>query len=80
MTLLSKTLGALATASLLSLPAQAETREETTINQSLTVLRDLQAIPDTKIPDLLMSRAEGLIILPANVKVGSSSARASATA
>jgi len=70
MNLLSKTLGALAAASLLSLPAQAETAEEATINKALTVLRDLQAIPDTKIPDLLMSKAEGLVILPANVKVG----------
>jgi len=70
MKLLSKTLGALAAACLLSLPAQAETSEEATINKAMTVLRDLQAIPDTKIPDLLMSRAEGLIILPANVKVG----------
>jgi lipid-binding SYLF domain-containing protein len=70
MNLLSKTLIALAAVSLLSLPAQAETREETTINQALKVLRELQAIPDTKIPDLLLSKAEGLIILPGNVKVG----------
>ncbi len=40
------------------------------IDQSLIVLRDLQAIPDTQIPDLLLARAEGIIILPANVKVG----------
>jgi lipid-binding SYLF domain-containing protein len=70
MNLLSKTLGAFVAASLLSLPAQAETAEEATINKAMIVLRDLQAIPDTKIPDLLMSKAEGLIILPANVKVG----------
>jgi lipid-binding SYLF domain-containing protein len=70
MNLLSRTLGALAAASLLSLPAQAETREAATLTQSLTVLRELQAIPDTRIPDLLLSRAEGIIILPANVKVG----------
>jgi lipid-binding SYLF domain-containing protein len=70
MKLLSKTLGTLAAVSLLSLPVQAETSEEATINKSLTVLRELQAIQDTKIPDLLMSRAEGLVILPANVKVG----------
>lgn len=70
MNLISKTLVALAAVSLLSLPAQAETGEEATINKAMTVLRDLQAIPDTKIPDLLMSKAEGLIILPANVKVG----------
>jgi lipid-binding SYLF domain-containing protein len=70
MNLLSKTLGAFVAASLLSLPAHAETAEEATINKAMIVLRDLQAIPDTKIPDLLMSKAEGLIILPANVKVG----------
>ena len=34
------------------------------------MLRELQAISDTRIPDLLLSRAEGIIILPANVKVG----------
>jgi lipid-binding SYLF domain-containing protein len=70
--------GALAAASLLTLPAIAETRdpavtdtrEAATITQALTVLRELQAIPDTQIPDLLLSKAEGLIILPANVKVG----------
>lgn len=70
MKLLSMTLGALVAASLLSLPAEAVTREEATIEQSLIVLRELQAIPDTQIPDLLLSRAEGIVILPANVKVG----------
>ncbi len=63
-------LGALLTAGLLSLPAQAATDEETMIEKSMAVLRDLQAIPDTRIPDLLLSRAEGIVILPANVKVG----------
>lgn len=70
MKLISKSLGALLAASLLSLPAQAVTREEATIDQSLIVLRELQAIPDTRIPDLLLSKAEGIVILPANVKVG----------
>ncbi len=51
-------------------PAEAVTREEATVDQALIVLRELQAIPDTRIPDLLLSRAEGLVILPANVKVG----------
>jgi lipid-binding SYLF domain-containing protein len=66
----AKILGAIAAASLFTLPAQAATREESTLDQSLIVLRELQAIPDTRIPDLLLSRAEGMIILPANVKVG----------
>ncbi len=70
MKLISRILGALLAASLLALPAQAATDEETMIDRSMTVLRDLQAIPDTRIPDLLLSRAEGIIILPANVKVG----------
>lgn len=68
----------LAVASLVSLPAVTETREAAvadsreaaTLDQALTVLRDLQAISDQKIPDLLLSKAEGLVILPANVKVG----------
>jgi lipid-binding SYLF domain-containing protein len=70
MKLFSKILGALLATSLLSLPAEAVTREEATLEQSLLVLRELQAIPDTRIPDLLLSRAEGIVVLPANVKVG----------
>lgn len=56
--------------SLAAPPAAAVTREEATVDQALIVLRELQAIPDTQIPDLLLSRAEGIVILPANVKVG----------
>jgi lipid-binding SYLF domain-containing protein len=70
MKLISRVLGALLAASLLALPAHAATDEETMIDRSLTVLRELQGIPDTRIPDLLLSRAEGIVILPANVKVG----------
>ncbi len=68
----------LAAASVLTLPAVAETREAATVDtreaatltQALTVLRELQAIPDQRVPDLLLAKAEGIIILPANVKVG----------
>jgi lipid-binding SYLF domain-containing protein len=70
MKLISRILGALLAAGLLALPAHAATDEEAMIDRSLTVLRDLQAIPDTRIPDLLLARAEGIVILPANVKVG----------
>ncbi len=72
MKLFAKILGALFAASLLSQAAAAadSTREQETIQQSLKVLHDLQAISDTKIPDLLLARAQGLVILPANVKVG----------
>ena len=51
-------------------PAAAVTREEATIDNAMIVLRELQAMPDLQIPDLLLSRAEGIVILPANVKVG----------
>jgi lipid-binding SYLF domain-containing protein len=70
MKLFSRVLGAMLAASLLALPARAATTEAEMIEKSMTVLRDLQAISDTRIPDLLLSKAEGIVILPANVKVG----------
>jgi lipid-binding SYLF domain-containing protein len=51
-------------------PAAAVTREEATIQNATLVLRELQSMPDLQIPDQLLARAEGLVILPANVKVG----------
>jgi lipid-binding SYLF domain-containing protein len=51
-------------------PAAAVTREESTVQNAMVVLRELQAMPDLRIPDLLLARAEGIVILPANVKVG----------
>jgi len=70
MKLFPRILGALLAAALVSLPARAAADESAMIDKSMAVLRDLQSIPDTRIPDLLLSKAEGLIILPANVKVG----------
>ncbi|MBX3702608.1 MAG: lipid-binding SYLF domain-containing protein [Steroidobacteraceae bacterium] len=49
-------------------PAGAVTREEATVQNAMVVLRELQSMPDMQIPDLLLSRAEGIVILPANVK------------
>jgi lipid-binding SYLF domain-containing protein len=63
-------LAALMAATLAAAPAAAVTREETTIQNAMTVLHDLQAMPDLQIPDRLLARAEGIIILPANIKVG----------
>lgn len=62
-------LGATLAVALAAPPAAAVT-EEATIDNSMLVLRELQAMPDLQIPDLLLSRAEGIVILPANVKVG----------
>jgi lipid-binding SYLF domain-containing protein len=70
MKLFSMVLAAILSSTLLTTPAAAVTTEEAMIDQSLKVLRDLQAISDTQIPDMLLARAEGIIILPANVKVG----------
>ncbi len=70
MKLSSKFLGALLATGLLAQPALAASNEEATIEQSLKVLADMQSMRDTRIPDLLLSRAEGIVILPANVKVG----------
>lgn len=70
MKLSSKILGALLAVGLLSQPASAASNEEETINQALKVLTDMQSMKDTRIPDLLLSKAEGIVILPANVKVG----------
>ncbi len=53
-----------------SAPAAAVTREEATIQNSMVVLRELQSMPDLRIPDQLLARAEGIVILPTNVKVG----------
>ncbi len=63
-------LGAVIAGALVCGPAAAVTREEATIDNALVVLRELQAMPDLQIPDQLLSRAEGIVILPANVKVG----------
>ena len=58
-------------ASLLVVPAAgAVTREEATIQNAMVVLRELQSMPDLQIPDRLLARAEGIVVLPANVKVG----------
>lgn len=49
-------------------PAGAVTREESTIQNAMVVLRELQSMPDQQIPDQLLARAEGIVVLPANVK------------
>ncbi|MDH4260885.1 MAG: lipid-binding SYLF domain-containing protein [Gammaproteobacteria bacterium] len=63
-------LGAVIAGALIGGPAAAVTREEATIENALVVLRELQSMPDLQIPDQLLARAEGIVILPANVKVG----------
>jgi lipid-binding SYLF domain-containing protein len=51
-------------------PATAESKEQKTLDKSLQVLTQLQAMPDLKVPDWLLQRAEGIAILPEVVKAG----------
>lgn len=70
MTFRARFLFAALAAALVAPAAIAVTREEATLQNSAIVLRELQSMPDTQIPDMLLARAEGIVILPANVKVG----------
>src|SRR5512139_698213 len=60
----------LLSATLAAGPALAESKEQKTIDKSLRVLTELQAMPDLKVPDWLLQRAEGIAILPEVVKAG----------
>jgi lipid-binding SYLF domain-containing protein len=59
-------------ATLIVAPAQAQdrNREAEIVQQSLTVLTEVQAMPDLQVPDWLLQRAEGIAILPEVVKAG----------
>lgn len=63
-------LGAVFASALTGAPAAAVTREEATLQNATVVLRELQSMPDMRIPDQLLARAEGIVILPAEVKIG----------
>jgi len=52
------------------LPAQAQEKERQLVEKSLTVLTEMQAMPDLQVPDWLLQRAEGIAILPEVVKAG----------
>jgi lipid-binding SYLF domain-containing protein len=51
-------------------PAMAATSEQKALEDSLKVLTELQAMPDLRVPDWLLQRAEGIAILPQVVKAG----------
>jgi len=50
--------------------AQDQNREAEIVQKSLTVLTEVQAMPDLQVPDWLLDRAEGIAILPEVVKAG----------
>lgn len=57
-------------AAFVAAPAFAGDRENQTVDTSITVLKEMQAMPDMRIPDWLLARAEGIAILPEVVKGG----------
>lgn len=50
--------------------AHAGAREEARIAEATTVLEQMQAMPDQRIPDWLLQRAQGIAIIPNVIKVG----------
>ena len=50
--------------------AQAQSHEETIVNDSASVVRDIMAIPVQSIPRSLFQRAEGMAIFPSIMKGG----------
>ena len=59
-------------ATLIAAPTQAQdrNREAEIVQKSLTVLTEVQAMPDLQVPDWLLQRAEGIAILPEVIKAG----------
>jgi lipid-binding SYLF domain-containing protein len=51
-------------------PAVAGDKEAAIIDNSLKVLTEVQAMPDLRVPDWLLQRAEGIAVLPEVIKAG----------
>lgn len=50
--------------------AHAGVREEARIAEATTVVEQMQAMPDQRIPDWLLQRAQGIAVIPNVIKVG----------
>jgi lipid-binding SYLF domain-containing protein len=59
-------------ATIVTAPTQAQdrNREAEIVQKSLTVLTEVQSMPDLQVPDWLLERAEGIAILPEVIKAG----------
>jgi lipid-binding SYLF domain-containing protein len=59
-------------AAIVTAPTQAQdrNREAEIVQKSLTVLTEVQSMPDLQVPDWLLQRAEGIAILPEVIKAG----------
>ena len=51
-------------------PFGPSSREEATVNSAIAVLNEVMAIPAKRIPASMLSKAEGIAIVPGTVKVG----------
>jgi lipid-binding SYLF domain-containing protein len=54
----------------LSLPAHAGPREDTQADNAVRVLGEIQAIPESAIPDKLLDEARAIVIVPDTIKAG----------
>ena len=52
------------------MPAHAQEKERELVQNSLTVVGEIQSMPDLQVPDWLLQKAEGIAILPEVVKAG----------
>jgi len=55
---------------LAGVPAHAQEKERELVQNSLTVVGEIQSMPDLQVPDWLLQKAEGIAILPEVVKAG----------
>ena len=61
---------ALATTVLAASAAQAGEREDLRSTDAVRVLRQIQAVPEAAIPDRLLDRAQGIVVIPGTIKAG----------
>lgn len=52
------------------IPAQAETREETKVEDAITVLTEIMKIPEEGLPVALLNNAYAVAVIPGVIKVG----------
>ena len=57
-------------ATLVAAGAQAGEREDLRSSDAVRVLRQIQAVPESAIPDRLLDRAHGIVVVPGTIKAG----------
>ena len=54
----------------LALPAFADVAEDERARNALRVLNEIQAIPESAIPDILFDEAKAIVVVPDTLKIG----------